>query len=83
MRDDPEYWEALSTRIVARIRDRRPSPLGWRVWAAPLVAAAVLAILIASGKAPSTVVQPPTIAARLAPEQNRAPSIVVLLQEEP
>ena len=84
MRDDPEYWETLSTRIVSEIRDQRASRFGWRAWAAPLVAAAALAMLIARGNAPSsTAVQPPNIAVLLAPEQQQTPSIAVLLRGEP
>jgi hypothetical protein len=83
MRDDPEYWEALSGRIVSDIRDRRASPLGWRVWAAPLAAAAVLAVLIARGQSTSSPDRAPSIAAMLSATDRPAPSVAVLLRGQP
>lgn len=83
MRDDPEYWEALSTRIVSTIRDRREWRLGWRVWAAPLAAAAVLTILIARGEPRATGERAPSIAAMLTSGEQQAPNIVTLLRGQP
>ena len=83
MRDDPEYWDALSTRLVSEIRSRRASRLGWRVWAAPLATAAALAILIARASAPPTPVPAPSIAVMLGERGDQAPSIVGLLRGQP
>jgi len=83
MRDDPVYWNALSERIVSIIWRRREARFGWRVWTAPLVAAAVLMILIAGGRRASAIERAPTIATMMGPGVQRAPSIVTLLQEPP
>jgi hypothetical protein len=84
MRDDPEYWEALSTRIVAEVRERRQSSwLRVGIWGPPLATAAVLTLLLANGRR-STVAkdQPPSIAVMLtAPEQ--APSIAAMMAGQP
>ena len=84
MRDDPEYWEGLSTRIVAEVRDRRQSSwLRVATWAPPLATAAALTLLLASGRRPVvTEDRPPSIAVMLtAPGQ--APSIAAMMAGEP
>lgn len=79
MRDDAEYWQALSARIVSRIRDEREMRLGWPVWTVPLAVAAGLMLLISrSGPAP-VVERTPSIAAMLTPGGQTTPSIVRLL----
>jgi hypothetical protein len=84
MRDDPEYWEGLSTRIVAEVRDRRQSSwLRVATWAPPLATAAALTLLLASGRRPVvTEDRPPSIAVMLtAPGQ--APSIAAMMAGHP
>lgn len=85
MRDDPEYWQALSARIVSGIRERRDAKFGWRVWAAPLAVAAVLTLLISQASRQTShapvVERAPSIAAMLTPGAERAPSIARLLGE--
>ena len=80
MRDDQEYWDALSTRIVETIRDRRQASwLRIAIWAPPLATAAVLTLLLASGPVPvSAANRAPSIAAMLT-AQGRAPSIVSMM----
>ena len=80
MRDDQEYWDALSTRIVETIRDRsQTSWLRIAIWAPPLATAAALTLLLASGPVPAKPAnRAPSIAAMLT-AQGRAPSIVSML----
>jgi hypothetical protein len=80
MRDDPEYWEALSTRIVAEVRERRQS--SWfrvGIWAPPLATAAVLTLLLANGRRSAAAEdRPPSIAVSLT-APGRAPSIAAMI----
>jgi len=84
MRDDEEYWDALSTRIVSRIRaHREASWLRVAIWAPPLATAAALTLLIANGRAPvATNRAAPSIAVMLT-AQGEAPSIVEMLSRQP
>jgi anti-sigma-K factor RskA len=84
MRDDPEYWDALSSRIVETIRERRSAPwLRIAIWAPPLATAAALTLLLASGRAPATAAnRAPSIAAMLT-AQSQAPSIVTMMSGRP
>ena len=84
MRDDPEYWEALSTRIVANVRERRQSPwLRLATWAPPLATAAVLTLLLATGRRPVAAPSPaPSIAVMLT-TPGQAPSIAVMMAGPP
>lgn len=82
MRDDPEYWDTLTSRVVATIRERRQS--SWSraaIWTPPLIAAAALLLLLASNRV-TTINGPPNIANMLtAPGQ--APNIVTMLRGQP
>jgi hypothetical protein len=84
MRDDQEYWEALSTRIVAGVRDRRQSSwLRVATWAPPLATAAALTLLLASGRRPAVVMNhAPSIAVMLT-TPGQAPSIVAMMAGRP
>ena len=84
MRDDQEYWDALSGRIVETIRDRRQASwLRIAIWAPPLATAAVLTLILASGRAPATATnRAPSIAAMLT-AQRQAPSIVTMMGGQP
>jgi hypothetical protein len=84
MRDDPEYWDALSARIVATVGERRqPSWLRLGVWAPPLATAAALALLLANWRAPAAAAnRAPSIAAMLTAQEQR-PNIVTMLSGQP
>ncbi|HSY80535.1 MAG TPA: hypothetical protein VK807_02175 [Gemmatimonadaceae bacterium] len=84
MRDDPEYWEALSTRIVADVRERRQSSwLRLATWAPPLATAAVLTLLLATGRRPVAAPhRAPSIAVMLT-TPGQAPSIAAMMAGEP
>jgi len=84
MRDDPEYWEALSTRIVAEVRERRQSSwLRVATWAPPLATAAALTLLLASGRRPVVAANPtPSIAVMLT-ASGQAPSIAAMMAGQP
>lgn len=82
MRDDPEYWDALSSRIVATIREQRQSSwLRLSLWVPSLATAAAFTLILASRHTTATAPdQAPRIAAMLtAPGQ--APSIASMLRQ--
>jgi hypothetical protein len=82
MRDDPEYWDALTARVVATVRERRQSSwLEVAIWAPTLATAAALMLLLANGRAREANRTPNIAMLLTAPGQ--APSIVAMLRGQP